>query len=52
VREVTTFEGDYMNRSADRLLIVLCSFALIALLLVPLEENGKAPLLLLVSSFI
>ncbi len=33
-----------MRRNADRLLIVFCCFALMALLWVPLEEHGKAPM--------
>jgi hypothetical protein len=33
-----------MNCWADRFLVFLCSFALVAILLVPFEENGKPPL--------
>ncbi len=37
-------KGDYMNHWADRFLIFLCSFALVAILQVPFEENGKSSL--------
>jgi|GEM_PF-4616316 len=36
--------GDHMNYWADRFLVFLCSFALVAIFLVPFEENGKSSL--------
>jgi len=32
-----------MNHWADRFLVVLCSFAFVAILVVPFEESGKPP---------
>ncbi|HUO43715.1 MAG TPA: hypothetical protein VMT94_02235 [Burkholderiales bacterium] len=36
-----------MNHWADRFLVLLCSFALIAVLIVPYEEHGKPPVSIL-----
>jgi hypothetical protein len=33
-----------MNNWPDRFLVLLCSFALVAILLVPFEEDGTPPL--------
>ena len=36
-----------MNPWANRFLVLLCSFALVAMLTVPFEEHGKPPVSLL-----